>query len=291
MTSEAIADATYLNALVARSRGERRPDLVKLLEQRALFVVDCTGDGLRTVVVRSQDLDGEAEDLVYRFRLAEFLRIGLMDVGLARREAMQREPLDGSSVHALTFDAGGRLLGYLALVGSYDPVPLALDDPGRALFPVEVAHHVDLVSRFATPALDTHGVHEIKRFVRAGGIPPGTLRDRVPWHLILGLGRTVVALRNADLLIGDSREGGALRHFRLLGFDPLVLQDTVPSLPRTALMWPSYELETTARPFAGLLPDDVPERLDQIEASLARHVEEQDWQKRVILELRGRVPA
>ncbi len=280
------ADAAFVRELLARSAADRRPGAADLA-RRAVWSASGQ-DGLVTVVLHADDLDPGLDRMVHRFRLAEFLRLGLMDAALARSRGMDCEPSDRTRLHTIAFDGTGRVVGYLALVATADACPLALDDPTRSAFPVEGAHDVDLVSRFAAPGLSTARVHEIKRFVRAGGLPVGAVRDRIPWHLILGLGRSVLAMGGEQLLVGDSREDGALRHFRLLGFDPLVLPDTRPHLPRTALMWPSYEGPTTARPFAGSLPADLGPTLDAIEALLG-DPDSGDWQRRLLRTLRGRV--
>jgi hypothetical protein len=246
------------------------------------------GDGLTTVSVRESQLPERYLRGVMGFRLVQFLRIGWMDPELVQRRGLYHEPFGGAgaeAIHTVTLTETGRIVGYIGLVGSPDPVGLRLDDPSRGLFPAESAHHVDLVTRFATPERDTHQVYELKRFVRDRAMGPGDQRNRVPWHLILSLCKVGVAAGEAfQVIVGDSRENGALRHLRLVGFDPVVIDGTEPSLPRSELMWPSYEQsrERLAKPFAGLVPDDLADTAAAVEEALGL-TDEPNWQTAALL--------
>jgi hypothetical protein len=238
-----------------------------------LYRLDGFEDGLTTVCVRQGQLPGRYLRGVLGFRLAQFLQMGWMDPDLAYGRAMYHEPVTPQTgpetIHTVTLTGTGRIVGYLALVGGTDPVPLPLDSPGRALFPAEDAHHVDLLTGFAAPGRNTHQVYEVKRFIRDLSLAAGPVRDRVPWHLILCLGRTIVgAGEDIQVLVGDSRENGALRHLRMIGFDPVVVDDTAPSLPRTELMWPSYQQPKLAKPFAAEVPARLGAFMDLIESGL-----------------------
>ncbi|WP_239342274.1 hypothetical protein, partial [Frankia sp. CiP3] len=107
-----------------------------------------------------------------------------------------------------------------------------------------------------------------------------------PWHLLLALGRTGLALgERVRLVVGDSRENGALRYVRLMGCDPVVVDGTRPCLPRTELMWPSYEQPLLAKPFAARIPADLAWYMDVVEAGLAEG--EPGWQRVLV----GRIGA
>lgn len=231
------------------------------------------GDGLTTIVVRESQLPSRYLRGVMGFRLAQFLHMGWMDPDIAYRRGLYHEPLTSCSgpetIHTLTLTHDGRIAGYIALVGSPDAVGVALDAPARGRFPAEEAHHVELLSGFAATGRTSHNVVEIKRFVRDRFMERGPVADRVPWHLMLALGRCAPALSDEiDVVCGDSRENGALRHLRLVGFDPLVIDDTRPSLSRDELMWPSYEQKQLAKPFAGLVPEDLADTMDALESAL-----------------------
>lgn len=271
----------YLDALAQRSRAERYSPGLDSLRGRAL-AWRREADGTVVVALAADRLDAELAEMVYRFRLAQFLQIGLMDRALAASQRLTREPADDSALHALVFAPSGELVGYLALVTA--PVTaggIPLDAPGRYRFPVEVAHHVDLVTRFGAPDLTVDRVWELKRFVRARHLPYGPLRDRVSWYLITVLARYLLTIGGAHLLVGDSREDGAIRHFRLIGFDPLILPDTVPSLPRTALMWISYHRPDRAVPFAARMPDSMAATVDLVEDRLAAPHSDR-WQRDLV---------
>jgi hypothetical protein len=244
------------------------------------------GDGLTTIAVRESQLLGRHLRGVMGFRLAQFLALGWMDPDIAYRRGLYHEPLTASAgpetIHTLTLTAEGRIAGYIALVGSPDAHGRGLDDPDRGLFPAEEAHRVELLSGFAAPGRTTHSVYEIKRFVRDRQMERGPVSDRVSWHLMLALGRCALALgEEIQVVCGDSRENGALRHLRLVGFDPLVIDETRPSLPRDQLMWPSYELAQLAVPFAGVVPADLADTMDALAAGLELACEA-GWQRAAV---------
>jgi len=244
-------------------------------------------DGLTTLSVREGQLPERYLKGILGFRLSQFVQLGWMDRRLVHERRLFHEPLPPragpqtihpQTIHTVTLDEHGRLVGYIAMVGSADPSPVPLDEPGRAPFPAESAHRIELLADFAAPGLTTHHVYEIKRFVRARGMERGLQRDRVPWHLILAIGRMNLATGGQiKMVVGDSTESGALRHLRLVGFDLTVHENTRPSLPRTELMWPSYEKEELAKPWVGYVPADLDKYLGAIEAGLLSDPNG-DWQ-------------
>lgn len=265
------------------------------IEGRPIVRLDGYGDGLTTIVVRERQLPSRYLRAVMGFRLAQFLHLGWMDPDIAYRRGLYHEPLTSSAgpqtIHTLTLTAEGRIAGYVGLVGSSDATGRALDASDRERFPAEDAHHVELLSGFAAPGRTTHNVYEIKRFVRDRLMERGPVSERVSWHLMLALGRCARALGDEiQVVCGDSRENGALRHLRLVGFEPLVIDDTSPSLPRDELMWPSYEQPQLAKPFAGVVPTDIDATMDALEAALELECRP-GWQRAAIglfLEIRAR---
>ncbi|MFB6956609.1 hypothetical protein ACFCYB_06090 [Streptomyces sp. NPDC056309] len=249
--------------------------LPQALDGPPLYLSGDTGDGLLTVTMRESQVPARYMNGILGFRLAQYLKLGLISDELVYQEALFHEPATKphtvENLHTVTLDAaGGRIVGYIGLVCSLDEKTMPLDSPRRSRFPSESAHHVDLVSRFAAPDVSSHQVYEIKRFVRDVDMDRGEQRWRVPWHLILGLGSAVLAGGDEfRLLLGDSKEHGALRHFRLIGFDPVVIENTEPRLPPTELMWPSYTQEVNAKPFVAPVPDDLDACLRMIRAGLA----------------------
>ncbi len=251
------ASARYAAELAKLHRSLRWRSLLAAIDGEPLVRLEGLGDGLTTVAVRTSQLPQRYLRALYGFRLAEFLQTGLMDPELVYARALAHEPLPTEvgpeSIHICTLDADGRIVGYVSLQGAPDPAPRALTDTGRQPFPVEAAHHVDVLAAFAAPRRTTHEVFEIKRLIRAGGLPRGLARARVPWHLIVGLSRTGMAVGDGiQVIVGDSGEQGALRHLNWFGFELQVTEGTRPTVDRTQLMWPSYALpdEVRAKPFA-----------------------------------------
>jgi hypothetical protein len=240
------------------------------------------------VCVRQSQLPERYLRGVLGFRLAQFLQTGLMDLELAYRRGLSHEPpvepTGPETIHTITLTETGKIVGYLGFVGSPDPEPLPLDSPERGKFPVEVAHHVDVLSDYASAERDTHRAWEIKRFIRDRGMERGMQRDRVPWHLILAVGRMAMAT-GIQIVLGDSGERGALRHLRLVGIELEVVEDTMPSLPQTELMWPSYLVgrDKLAKPFVGPIHRIGP-YIDAIEMGLVADKDER-WQDKAIARL------
>jgi hypothetical protein len=252
-----------------------------------LFLLRNECDGITTLCVHDSQLPDRYRRALLGFRLAKFLQIGFMDPEIVHGCGMHIEPVSAlagpGTVHGISISARGKIIGYMALVGTPDRVPLPLDSVDRARFPAESAHQVDLLGRFAAPGRDTHHVVEIKRLIRDPSLPAGPQTERVPWHLILGLGKTAMRI-GAKVVVGDAHESGALRHLRALGFRAVVVDGTEPKLGRTELMWPSYDRAKPAKPFVAMVQDDFPAYIDLVERAL-RSPHDDGWQRRVGVQL------
>ena len=265
----------YVRELGRTHAARRYPGLAGAVQGEPLCRLDGYGDGLTTVSFRESQLPGPFFRGVLGFRLTQFLQLGLMDPDLVYQQGLVHEPVIPSkgpeTIHTVTVTDSGQIVGYIGLVGSDDAAPLPLDSAARARFPAEVAHDVDLLASHAASGRTSHNAYEVKRFVRERSMPRGAQSDRVPWHLILAIGTVGLRLEEIHVVLGDSGERGALRHLRLLGFDLVVVEGTQPRLPRSELMWPSYEFprEKLAKPFVGALPHDLAEYMKAIESGLA----------------------
>jgi hypothetical protein len=286
--TDGVAEGRFLQDLIRLHAELRYPGLPAALDGEPMCRLEGFDDGLITLSFREGQLPDRYVRAILGFRLAQFIQTDLMDRSLVYQRALFHEPIPKhigpDTIHTVTLTESGKLVGYLGLVGSDDPDPLPLDAPNRAQFPVEGAHKVELLSRYATPQRNTHQVMEIKRFIRDRSMEAGMQRDRVPWHLILGIGKVGMALGNdVQVIVGDSSEHGALRHLRLIGFDFVVVEDAHPSLPHTELMWPSYLVpkERLAKPFSALLHADLPEYMEVIEAALT-DVRDDAWQLKAL---------
>jgi hypothetical protein len=236
-----------------------------------------SGDGLLTLAVRDSQLPHRYLLGLLGFRLAQYLRLGWMSQPVVYRDALFHEPLrprvGQEDIHIVSLClVTGRIRGYLALAGSRDPHPLALDQPGRTRLSVEKDHKVDLLGPYAAEGWTTHQVYEAKRLLRDQTMPRDELGDRVTWHVLLALGRILIALDESlprVLMAGDAKEGGALRHMRRMGFLFDRVEGTSPGLPETDLLWPIFVTDRQAKPFVGRLGPDFARRMDTISAFLA----------------------
>ncbi|GGZ52088.1 hypothetical protein GCM10010344_17680 [Streptomyces bluensis] len=209
------------------------------------------------------------------FRLAQYLRLSWISPDSVHRTAAFHEPLLGSraveNVHTVTLcRRTWKIRGYVGLACSADAESLPLDSPRRTPFPTEAAHGVDLLRRYAQPGLGTHQVFEFKRFLRDQTMPRGAQHTCVPWHLMLGMGESLIGLGDAvRIVLGDAKEHVALRHLRLGGFDLHVVEGTSPRLGASDPMAPIYRQSVVARPFVAPVPTDLPWYRDMIRSYLA----------------------
>ncbi|GGY91348.1 hypothetical protein [Streptomyces nitrosporeus] len=230
--------------------------------------------GLVTLTARDSQFPTRYLRGILGFRLAQYLRLSWISADLVYRTAAYHEPLPRpgglESIHTVTLcSRTGRIRGYVGLSCSTDAVSLPLDSPRRALFPTETAHGIDLLGQYARPGLGTHQAFELKRFLRDQAMPLGIQHDRVPWHLMLGMGEAMVQLGDSiRLVLGDAKEHVALRHLRLAGFDLRVVEGTDPSLPPSDPLAPIYRQDVLAKPFVAPVPDDLPWYADVVRSYL-----------------------
>jgi hypothetical protein len=262
--------------------------LLQEIEGEPLCRLSGLGDGLTTITVRQSQIPDRYLRGILGFRLSQFLRSGLMSVDVAYLNGLAHEPMveTAETIHTITMTESGEIIGYIGCVASADLVPVPLDGAGRRHFPAEFAHRIDLVSPLASSELRTDHVFEIKRFTRSSLILDPQLGAKACWHLLLSLGKTIVAPDSMiKIILGDSRESRALRYLRLIGFEPTVINGTKPSLPRTDLMWPSYEQEKLVKPFIAHVPTDFANFLEVVESGLWS--EDSEWQRNMARGLRS----
>ncbi|MFH9618691.1 hypothetical protein [Streptomyces pratensis] len=229
-----------------------------------LYHAEDEHSGLITLTARDSQFPARYLRGILGFRLAQYLRLSWISADLVYRTAAYHEPLPRpgpvESIHTVTLcSRTGRIRGYVGLSCSADTVSLPLDSPRRSLFPTEAAHGIDLLGQYARLGLGTHQVFELKRFLRDQSMPLGIQHDRVPWHLMLGMGEAMIQLDDGiRLVLGDAKEHVALRHLRLAGFDLHVVEDTSPSLPPSDPLAPIYHQGVLAKPFVAPVPEDLP---------------------------------
>jgi hypothetical protein len=235
------------------------------------------GDGLVTVAVATQHLPHRYLLGLQGFRLAQYLQLGWACEEALHRSAGFCEPLQSlhpDDVHVVTYSSRtGRILGYLSLTASGDDEPRDLRDPDRARFPVETAHRVDVFGSVAAPeGVRSDQVRELKRFVHSRTLTDKAQRLRVTLELLLGAGRTLVALEPAvRVLVGDVEQQVALRHLLLAGLDVHLIEDTRPWLPDDDLLHLAYTRRGEVTPFVAHVPDraELEGRVELLEATLA----------------------
>jgi hypothetical protein len=247
------------------------------VDGRPLYVSESRDRDLLTLAVRESQLPRRYVLGIHGFRLAQFLSRGWVCPTLLYRAAAFHEPLRPphpvDDVHILGLSTTtGKILGYTFLAGSLDAEPLPLDSPARSRLTVEQDHGLDLLGRWAAPSWTTHHVYEAKRQLRAADMPRGVLATRVPWHIMAGMGRSLLALGGADgkvLVAGDAKEGGSFQHLMLMGLAVDIVHGPPPRVPRTDLLWPLFDTDVHAKPFLARLPTTFADDMTAIEGFLA----------------------
>jgi hypothetical protein len=235
------------------------------------------GDGLVTLAATTEHLPHRYLLGLQGFRLAQYLQLGWACEEALHRSAAFCEPLQSvhrEDVHVVTYSSrSGRILGYLSLTTSGDGGPRDLHDPGRTRFPVETAHRVDVFTSVPAPdGVRSDQVRELKRFVHSRTLTDKAQRLRVTLELLLGAGRTLLALEPAvRVLVGDVEEQVALRHLLLAGLDVHLIEDTQPWLPDDDLLHLAYTRRGEVKPFVARVPDraELAGRIELLEATLA----------------------
>ncbi|MCX4966050.1 hypothetical protein OHA98_14590 [Streptomyces sp. NBC_00654] len=258
-----------------------------------LYLRESRDGDLLTLAVRESQLPRRYVLGIQGFRLAQFLERGWVCRSHLHRLAAFHEPLRPphpvDDVHVVALSpATGKILGYTFLAGSLDAEPLPLDSPARARLSVERDHGLDLLGRAAAPGWTTHRVYEAKRQLRAAGMPRGVLATRIPWHVMAGMGRSLLALggpRGRVMVAGDAKEGGSFRHLELMGLDLDIVHGPPPNVPRTDLFWPLFDTDLHAKPFLARLPGTFAGDMGAIEGYLADA--DDDRSIRVLMEERA----
>lgn len=279
MCTTPTSDTTrrYAADIVAMHERMSYRRLLEYLPQGDLPHLAVRGDGLVTVAATTEQLPHRYLLGLQGFRLAQYLQLGWACEEALHRSAGFCEPLQSlhpDDVHVLTLSGRtGRILGYLSLTTSEDSDPRPLLASDRARFPVELAHGINVFDRVPAPQeVRTDQVRELKRFVHSRTLTDRAQRLRVTLELLLGAGRTLVAVEPVvRVLVGDVEEKVALRHLLLAGLDVHLIEDTRPWLPDDDLLHLAYTRRGEVKPFVAHVPDrgDLLERIELLETTLA----------------------
>jgi len=217
--------------------------------------------GVTTVVARTCDIPKRYLIGIAGFRLAQYLRVGYVNVDKVVRDAMFCEPLATmrhDDWHVVCLDhATGEILGYVELVSNGGCSESVRKGSGRKRFPVEEVHNIDIFDVVDAPEhLTTQHVREIKRMMHNGSLDDRRSRYRVSIELILGMQWVIESTTpTLRVLIGDAEAHVALRHLVVAGLSPTVISGTTPELPAGHLLGPTYNVRSNVEPFYGQVPD------------------------------------
>lgn len=235
-------------------------------------------DGLTVLAVPQSGLPERYRQMVYGFRLAQYLRLNFASDRVAHAGGLFAEPSGshGEEIHVIVLqETTGQILRYVSYIGTRDTQPRLLTDPDRSPFPSEVAHGVNFFEhvRPAEPVLSSQ-VWEIKRLVQRGSEQetPVLQRLRITLEMMLCFYSTLQRLDpRAEYLIGDGEEGLAIRRLARSLKDITVIEGTTPSLPEGDLLAPAYVTRSGVKPFVAVAPrgEELAELVRCIESALS----------------------
>lgn len=273
------AAVRYAADVVSLHRTFSFRDLVNQVSPTDIVHLARRGDGLVTIAVQTRHLPHRYLVGLQGFRLSQYLQLGWICEEHVYSSALFCEPVHtahAEDVHVICMDAAGAILGYLCLTAADDGEPEDLLDPGRARFPVEEAHEINLFDHVAAqPGVRTDQVRELKRFVHARTLTDRQQRLRVTLELLYAMGRVLSTVEpSVRTLVGDLEEHVALRHLLLAGLEVQIVEGTTPALAERDLLHHMYVARASVKPFVVHLPCDE-EVAEQI-AMLAHALDSED---------------
>ncbi len=211
-------------------------------------------EGLLVLTVRGSQLPPWALDLVYRFRLVQYVRRGWADAAAVASRGLRTEPYDAFALrdfHTLVIEEGtGWLRGYGTLAAARDESALPLGDPGHRPFVVERDYALRLADHLGAGTSSSR-VWEGKRLVRDDAMPRSQAAVSVPWWVYLAWATACLEVLGDEgaAIVGDGKIEGAVRQLRLLGFSTRTL-DADPVEPDPAdLFAPMWDQQERSYPF------------------------------------------
>ncbi len=267
----------YTRSVIDNAARDRIPELFSARHPNALYHLP-DRNGIGVSVLRASDLTEEQFVKLLRYRLAQYLAVGMFNAERAYAARAEYEPPEKISPNEIYMVSGVAETGEILCSASLWAVPdeagsLTLRDPARPLFPVEEAFGWGIFNRLRIlPDMRLGKIREIKRFVKNQQRPAlDELGARGPIELGLGLYRALIGpLRmEVDACLGDLEEGVAFQNLLFFHAPTVIIHGGVPYEPDEDLI-SMYKLQNR-QTFAFLVSDldgAMRTRLPAIEAAL-----------------------
>jgi hypothetical protein len=237
-------------------------------------------NGICVLAVRTRALTNDQLVTLLKYRLAQYLAVGMLDPRPIAAAGLTHEPTSSVAADDLHVIAGftdsGEILCYMT-IRTLDDVPsrVTLRTRERALYPVEQVFGWGIYNRLRMlPDLPINKVREVGRFVKNQRLPEiDEASVRAPVETSAALFRMLVGpLRNeVEAIVGDLEEGIVTRCLDFFHAPTVILHGMLPYSNAEAYLYRRYA-ERTCYPFA-LLSADVLEavpRLLSVEEALAQ---------------------
>lgn len=248
----------YNSLLLRELAGIRLPGVETVLSGDPVFHA-VSPEGLLVLTVRGAQLPERFVELVYAFRLAQYLQRGWADAAAVAARRLRYEPYDEQALrdfHTLVVERDtGTLRGYGTLAVSRDDATTTLGDPSHRPFVVERDYGMRLADTLG-PRTPSSVVREGKRLVRDAAMPRSQTAVTVPWWVYLAWAKACVEVLDqpGGAVVGDGKKSGAVHQLGLLGFRTRTL-DVAPLPPDPSdLFAPMWGQRERSYPF--LLTDD-----------------------------------
>jgi hypothetical protein len=141
-TPHETAAHTYVRDLLDRAAALRLPELFASPHPDALYQLP-NRHGVSVVALRTSSLSQEQLTQILTYRLAQYLRVDLIDPSMVYQERMEHDLLTNVSAKDIHVIAGvpetGQILCYMVLRALMAPSTATMRSQNRPLFPVEQA--------------------------------------------------------------------------------------------------------------------------------------------------------
>jgi cyclic nucleotide-binding protein len=255
--------ATYVHERILDAAEQRVPELFADDYPAALY--SARRHGIGTLALRTAALSEEQLVKILKYRLAQYLAVGYLNVRSLHEAGVQHEPRSGIAAGDVHIIVGavetGEILCYVTIRSLVDPpADVTLRARERPLFPVEDAFGWGIFNRLTLlPDLPIARIRELGRFAKNQQLDKLDERAiRAPVEAGLATFRTLVGPLSGEVaaVVGELEEAAAKRNLDYFNVPTVLVHGGLSYAAEDSLVLPHYEAHEP-RPFAFLVSDLV----------------------------------